>query len=171
MAPEKTTGSPVARKDLSNLGSSLFFHAGGCSRVVMASRVVGVRFVILRTHKYRDLHCRLLYPCRTMANSVWLVYIKCWSSNVQLIPSSLFPSTPLCYRFCTLANEQMPSLQASQTQDNAIYTTSNGAPVKEPHASQRVGSNGPLLLQGVFYRLSLCVDVLAEVAAIRFPLD
>ena len=42
----------------------------------------------------------------------------------------------------------MPSAQAVQTKDNAVYTTSNGAPVKEPYASQRVGFNGPLLLQG-----------------------
>ena len=43
----------------------------------------------------------------------------------------------------------MPSNQAAQTEDNAVYTTSNGAPVKEPFASQRAGFNGPLLLQGM----------------------
>ena len=42
----------------------------------------------------------------------------------------------------------MPSKQALEAQDNAVYTTSNGAPVAEPYAIQRVGLNGPVLLQG-----------------------
>ena len=29
-----------------------------------------------------------------------------------------------------------------------VYTTSNGAPVGEPYAAQRIGTTGPLLLQG-----------------------
>jgi hypothetical protein len=42
----------------------------------------------------------------------------------------------------------MPSAEVYKTKDSAVYTTSNGAPVNEPYAAQRVGLNGPLLLQG-----------------------
>jgi len=43
----------------------------------------------------------------------------------------------------------MPSQQVLTTPDNAVYTTSNGAPVARPYAAQKIGFNGPLLLQGV----------------------
>jgi len=43
----------------------------------------------------------------------------------------------------------MPSQQVFSTQDGAVYTTSNGAPVSEPYAALRAGRLGPLLLQGV----------------------
>ena len=39
--------------------------------------------------------------------------------------------------------------------DGAVYTTSNGAPVNEPYASQRAGINGPLLLQGMYWLSSM----------------
>ena len=42
----------------------------------------------------------------------------------------------------------MPSQQVFNNQDGALYTTSTGAPVKEPYAAQRIGGIGPLLLQG-----------------------
>lgn len=42
----------------------------------------------------------------------------------------------------------MPSQGALLAQDKAVFTTSNGAPVAEPYAAQRIGLNGPLLLQG-----------------------
>ena len=44
----------------------------------------------------------------------------------------------------------MPSQQVFQGQDGATYTTSNGAPHPgSPYSAQRVGPNGPLLLQGM----------------------
>jgi catalase len=43
----------------------------------------------------------------------------------------------------------MPSQQVFKSQDRAVYTTSNGAPVNEPYAAQRAGVLGPLLLQGL----------------------
>ena len=53
----------------------------------------------------------------------------------------------------------MPSKQALEAQDNAVYTTSNGAPVAEPYAIQRVGLNGPVLLQGAsIVKMSLIND-------------
>ena len=42
----------------------------------------------------------------------------------------------------------MSSQQVSNADNGAVYTTSTGAPVAEPYAAQRVGSLGPLLLQG-----------------------
>lgn len=44
----------------------------------------------------------------------------------------------------------MPSKQVIASQDNAVYTTSAGAPVAEPYAVQRVGLQGGLLLQGMY---------------------
>jgi catalase len=41
----------------------------------------------------------------------------------------------------------MPSKQVTDD-DNAVYTTSNGAPVARPYASEKIGIHGPLLLQG-----------------------
>jgi len=58
----------------------------------------------------------------------------------------------------------MPSKQASDSQDNAVYTTSSGAPVKEPFASQRVGFNGPLLLQDFHL-----IDLLSHFDRERIP--
>jgi catalase len=46
----------------------------------------------------------------------------------------------------------------------AFYTTSSGAPVFNPEASQRVGTNGPLLLQD-FHLL----DLLAHFDRERIP--
>lgn len=43
----------------------------------------------------------------------------------------------------------MPTKEALEAQDHAVFTTSNGAPVAEPYAAQRIGLNGPLLLQGM----------------------
>ena len=44
----------------------------------------------------------------------------------------------------------MPSAQVFSQKDGAVYTTSNGAPVAEPYAAERVGSIGPLLIQGTY---------------------
>ena len=42
----------------------------------------------------------------------------------------------------------MPSAKVFKEKDGAVYTTSNGAPVAEPYAAEKVGRIGPLLLQG-----------------------
>lgn len=41
----------------------------------------------------------------------------------------------------------MPTKQALAAQDHAVFTLPNGAPVAEPYANQRIGQNGPLLIQ------------------------
>ena len=41
----------------------------------------------------------------------------------------------------------MPSKQVTNN-DNGLYTTSNGAPVAQPYAAEKVGVHGPLFLQG-----------------------
>jgi catalase len=41
----------------------------------------------------------------------------------------------------------MPSKQVTDN-DNAVYTTSNGAPVAQPYAAEKIGVHGPLFLQG-----------------------
>jgi catalase len=43
----------------------------------------------------------------------------------------------------------MPSQQVFDSKDGAVYTTSNGAPIKEPYGAQKIGFNGPLVLQGM----------------------
>ncbi|KAF8128419.1 catalase [Boletus edulis] len=58
----------------------------------------------------------------------------------------------------------MPSAQVSNSKDGAVYTTSNGAPVAEPYAAQRIGTTGPLLLQD-FHHL----DLLAHFDRERIP--
>ncbi|KAI0036404.1 catalase [Vararia minispora EC-137] len=58
----------------------------------------------------------------------------------------------------------MPSQQVFNGKDGAVYTTSNGAPVKEPYAAQKIGFNGPLLLQD-FHHL----DLLAHFDRERIP--
>lgn len=58
----------------------------------------------------------------------------------------------------------MPSKRALEAQDNAVFTTSNGAPLAEPYAAQRIGLNGPLLLQD--FNL---IDSLAHFARERIP--
>jgi catalase len=58
----------------------------------------------------------------------------------------------------------MPSAEVYKTKDSAVYTTSNGAPVNEPYAAQRVGLNGPLLLQDFHH-----IDLLAHFDRERIP--
>ncbi|VDB95626.1 unnamed protein product [Peniophora sp. CBMAI 1063] len=58
----------------------------------------------------------------------------------------------------------MPSQQVFDNKDGATYTTSNGAPVREPYAAQRVGFNGPLLLQDFHH-----IDLLAHFDRERIP--
>ncbi|KIJ98964.1 hypothetical protein K443DRAFT_8777 [Laccaria amethystina LaAM-08-1] len=58
----------------------------------------------------------------------------------------------------------MPSQQVFSTQDSAVYTTSNGAPVSEPYAAQRAGPLGPLLLQDFHH-----IDLLAHFDRERIP--
>ncbi|KIY67231.1 catalase [Cylindrobasidium torrendii FP15055 ss-10] len=58
----------------------------------------------------------------------------------------------------------MPSQQVSNSKDGATYTTSNGLPVSEPYAAQRVGFNGPLLLQDFHH-----IDLLAHFDRERIP--
>ncbi|KIY61672.1 catalase [Cylindrobasidium torrendii FP15055 ss-10] len=58
----------------------------------------------------------------------------------------------------------MPSQQVFKSQDGATYTTSNGAAVSEPYAAQRVGLNGPLLLQDFHH-----IDLLAHFDRERIP--
>ncbi|KIY44913.1 catalase [Fistulina hepatica ATCC 64428] len=58
----------------------------------------------------------------------------------------------------------MPSQQVFTTKDEAVYTTSNGAPVSEPYAAQRAGLTGPLLLQDFHH-----IDLLAHFDRERIP--
>ncbi|CDO73370.1 hypothetical protein BN946_scf185013.g3 [Trametes cinnabarina] len=58
----------------------------------------------------------------------------------------------------------MPSEQVFKSQDNAVYTTSTGAPVAEPYAAQRIGKIGPLLLQDFHH-----IDLLAHFDRERIP--
>ncbi|ESK88292.1 catalase isozyme p [Moniliophthora roreri MCA 2997] len=58
----------------------------------------------------------------------------------------------------------MPSKQVWENKDGAVYTTSNGAPVSEPYAFQRVGPLGPLLLQDFHH-----IDLLAHFDRERIP--
>lgn len=51
-----------------------------------------------------------------------------------------------------------------QYKDSPVYTTSNGCPVFNPKASQRVGQNGPLLLQDFHL-----IDLLAHFDRERIP--
>lgn len=59
----------------------------------------------------------------------------------------------------------MPSQQVFSAKDGATYTASNGAPVSEPYAAQRVGQVGPLLLQGSYNKFS----VLSLILIFRTP--
>lgn len=69
----------------------------------------------------------------------------------HLLAFLLYPSSSLLF-------PEMTSNQPIPTKDNAVYTTSNGAPVNEPYAAQRVGPIGPLLLQGMYnVVILLCV--------------
>jgi len=48
--------------------------------------------------------------------------------------------------------------------DTPVYTSSNGAPIFNPNASQRVGTSGPLLLQDFHL-----IDLLAHFDRERIP--
>ena len=56
---------------------------------------------------------------------------------------------PLTYSVKKVETDAMPSRQVFENKDGALYTTSNGAPVAEPYAVEKLGPIGPLLLQGV----------------------
>ncbi|KAI8460794.1 catalase [Phakopsora pachyrhizi] len=58
----------------------------------------------------------------------------------------------------------MPSASVHREKDGATYTTSNGAPCTEPYEAQRVGQNGPLLLQDFHH-----IDLLAHFDRERIP--
>ncbi|KAK4702110.1 catalase, partial [Phenoliferia sp. Uapishka_3] len=58
----------------------------------------------------------------------------------------------------------MPTQSVFDTVDGATYTTSQGAPVTEPYAAERVGPNGPLLLQDFHL-----IDLLAHFDRERIP--
>lgn len=51
-----------------------------------------------------------------------------------------------------------------QYSEKPVYTTSNGCPVEDPEAFQRVGQNGPLLLQDFHL-----IDLLAHFDRERIP--
>ncbi|KAI0300094.1 catalase [Multifurca ochricompacta] len=57
----------------------------------------------------------------------------------------------------------MPSKQVTNN-DNALYTTSNGAPVARPYAAEKIGVHGPLLLQDFHH-----IDLLAHFNRERIP--
>lgn len=57
----------------------------------------------------------------------------------------------------------MPSKQVANT-DNAVYTTSNGAPVAQPYAAEKIGTHGPLFLQDFHH-----IDLLAHFDRERIP--
>jgi catalase len=48
--------------------------------------------------------------------------------------------------------------------EKPVYTTSNGCPVQDPEAFQRLGTNGPLLLQDFHL-----IDLLAHFDRERIP--
>ncbi|EIN12909.1 catalase [Punctularia strigosozonata HHB-11173 SS5] len=58
----------------------------------------------------------------------------------------------------------MPSKQVFEAKDGATYTTSNGRPVDEPYAAERIGLTGPLLLQDFHH-----IDLLAHFDRERIP--
>ncbi|TFK92470.1 catalase [Polyporus arcularius HHB13444] len=58
----------------------------------------------------------------------------------------------------------MPSQAVFGSKEQAVYTTSTGAPVSQPYAAQRIGKYGPLLLQDFHH-----IDVLAHFARERIP--
>lgn len=58
----------------------------------------------------------------------------------------------------------MPSQQILTSKDEAVYTTSNGAPVAKPYGAQKIGRNGPLLLQDFHH-----IDLLAHFDRERIP--
>lgn len=49
-------------------------------------------------------------------------------------------------------------------EETPVYTTSNGCPIMDPEASQRLGQNGPLLLQDFHL-----IDLLAHFDRERIP--
>jgi catalase len=49
-------------------------------------------------------------------------------------------------------------------EEKPVYTTSNGCPINDPESSQRVGQNGPLLLQDFHL-----IDLLAHFDRERIP--
>ena len=59
-----------------------------------------------------------------------------------------------------VANDSGPSTY----QQKPVYTTSNGCPIQDPATSQRVGNNGPLLLQDFHL-----IDLLAHFDRERIP--
>lgn len=59
------------------------------------------------------------------------------------------------------ADEKLGTLRYEET---PIYTTSNGCPIMDPESAQRLGQNGPLLLQD-FHLL----DLLAHFDRERIP--
>ncbi|ORY91583.1 catalase [Leucosporidium creatinivorum] len=58
----------------------------------------------------------------------------------------------------------MPTQQVFNKPDGAVFTTSQGKPVQEPYAAERLGVNGPLLLQD--FNL---IDILAHFDRERIP--
>ncbi|KAK4701246.1 catalase, partial [Phenoliferia sp. Uapishka_3] len=58
----------------------------------------------------------------------------------------------------------MPPPSVINKTDGATYTTSQGAPVSEPYAAERIGRNGPLLLQDFHH-----IDLLAHFDRERVP--
>jgi hypothetical protein len=80
------------------------------------------------------------------------------TTGTLVIHPSLYNATPqFLLRFSTHTklssyyHPLMPSKQVTDN-DNAVYTTSNGAPVARPYAAEKIGIHGPLLLQGPYRR-------------------
>lgn len=55
-------------------------------------------------------------------------------------------------------------MASSQNTTSRVYTASNGRPITDPFSSQRIGSNGPLLLQDFHL-----IDLLAHFDRERIP--
>jgi len=82
--------------------------------------------------------------------SVWH-FLACGTSEFHLTPLYIPSLVAFPGRLLSSHYQTMPSNQVTNN-DNAVYTTSNGAPVAQPYAAEKLGNHGPLLLQGP-YRL------------------
>src|SRR3954449_8630575 len=65
---------------------------------------------------------------------------------------------------CSEVHDSNNATPAYRYDEKPVYTASNGCPVMDPESSQRVGQNGPLLLQDFHL-----IDLLAHFDRERIP--